>query len=98
LHQIPTDTIIQRHTWLRFPAVLQKSRGVLVPAIECLRVRLVVIACDPDEEVCEIQARFGAEERKGTIECRVGVYINLFVTELSSCFKAVRAKYFRKIV
>src|SRR5205085_7565428 len=75
LHEIPSDSKVQRQTGRCPPAVLVKRRRVLMARVVGLRIRLVVESGNSDQEVGDIRTCLGAIESESAVERRIRIDI-----------------------
>ncbi len=72
--------------------------GVLVAAIERLKLALVVLARNSQQEVREVRAGLASEEKKAAIELSDGIDVDLIVVKLAADFDGVGSDHFGKVV
>ena len=92
----PAQPVIHGDVRAKPPAVLRKTPCVFVASIISLRIGLIVLTGDADQEIREIRSRFRTINSESAIECGVGVYVDLFITGLKTGFERVVAEHSRK--
>ena len=91
LDAVPAQAVVQRQILLHAPAILRVQAGILVAAVERLKLALVVLARNAQQEVREVDAGLAAEEDEIAVQLGDRIGIDLIVVELAAHFDRVRS-------
>src|SRR5256885_11559212 len=84
LHHVPSDTVVQREVGAGPPTVLHVASRIFMSRIVLLRIGLVKVAGDTDQEIGEIQSGLRARKQERTVKCRIWVNVDLVKAELQA--------------
>src|SRR5208282_3194921 len=70
LDAIPAQAVIEGEAARNAPAILRVEADVFIAAVEGLQLALIVLRGVAKQEIREVRAGFGAEEKKAAVELR----------------------------
>ena len=97
LDAIPAQAVINRQIGLERQLSCAKGRRIY-SVRKWLKLALVVLARDSQQEISEIRSGFSTKEKKTAIELSDGVDVDLIVVEFPAGFHRMLSDDFRKIV
>ena len=98
LDAIPAQTVVQRQVGTHAPAILPVQAPVLIAAVEGLKLALVVLAGNSEQEIGEVGSGLAAGEQEIAVELRDRIGVDLVVVKFRSEFHGVAAHDFREII
>ena len=82
LDAIPAQAVVQRQVLPHAPAILRVKPGIFIAAVEGLKLALVVLARNAQQEVREVDAGLAAEEDEVAVQLGDRIGVDLIVVEL----------------
>ncbi len=98
LDAVPAQPIVQREILFQAPTILAVDPHILIAAIERLKLALVVLARNSQQEIREVHACLAAEENEIAIQLSDRIGVHLIVVEFSTHHDGVRPHNFRKVI
>src|SRR5271156_6084420 len=80
------------------PTILRVKTHVLVAAVERLKLALIVLAGNSEQEVGEVQSRLRSEKQEAAIKLSGGIDVDLIVMEFAAYFDGMSSCDFGKVV